>query len=203
MPKAREWTQRERDTVARLTAQGIGTREIARVLNTSPKTLRRHFGDMLKAARSGHRPVEWSQQQRDMVQAMTGFGLTQEQIAGLLKISKDQLVSGFREELDTGSALANARVASSLFQMATTGGVPSAAIFWLKSRAGWVEQFRVQHAGKVGHEHTGEIDVKHDVRQAVGQLDKSGREKLRDVLTQLGARSGLSDEGPSESDPLH
>ena len=39
---------------------------------------------------------------------------------------------------------ANAKVAQSLFQMATQGKNVAAAIFWMKARAGWREKIEVR-----------------------------------------------------------
>jgi AcrR family transcriptional regulator len=194
------WTNKERATVLRLTGQGIGTREIAKILGTSPKTLRRHFGDVLVSQRSGPKLIEWTEEQRDSVQAMSGFGLNHEQIATVMRVSVDQLEAYFSEELALGEPSANARVATSLFQMATQDRIPSAAIFWLKARAGW--QDRLSVSGKVEHEHSGEVEV-HDTRAAVAQLDAKGRAALRLVTTQLGAESALSDDGPEDGEALH
>jgi hypothetical protein len=49
--------------------------------------------------------------------------------------------------LDVGAIQANAAVAQSLFHMATRDKVPSAAIFWLKARAGWKETQVTERAG--------------------------------------------------------
>jgi hypothetical protein len=74
------------------------------------------------------------------VALLTGHGLTQPDIAKLISISDRTLRLYYRDELDTGATIANAKVAESLFLMATRDKVPSAAIFWLKVRAGWREQ---------------------------------------------------------------
>lgn len=58
-------------------------------------------------------------------------------------ISPVTLRKHFRQELDSGHAVATSKVAQSLFKNATTatetypGGIPVAQIFWMKSRAGW------------------------------------------------------------------
>ncbi len=50
----------------------------------------------------------------------------------------------FRAELDRGTVEANAKVAQSLFQMATQGKNVAAAIFWMKARAGWREKVEIK-----------------------------------------------------------
>jgi hypothetical protein len=57
----------------------------------------------------------------------------------MIGISVPTLEKYYREELDTGLDIANAKVAETLFEMATSGKVPSATYFWLKTRAKWRE----------------------------------------------------------------
>lgn len=79
---------------------------------------------------------------RQTAQSLAAFGLPHLEIAGELNISLETLLKHYRIELDRGLQRANARVAQSLFNRATNetdkGGV-TAAIFWLKCRAGWRE----------------------------------------------------------------
>ncbi len=79
---------------------------------------------------------------RAMVRKMSSFGIPQEEIAEVLEIDSKTLRKHYRKELNTAAAIANTEVAESLFNKATgdgPGSVP-AAIFWLKSRAGWREK---------------------------------------------------------------
>src|SRR5580704_12467723 len=74
------------------------------------------------------------------VRAMAALGIRQEEIALILGLrSPKTLRRHFREELDRAAPEANARVAQTLFQQATSGNNTTATIFWLKSRAGWHE----------------------------------------------------------------
>jgi hypothetical protein len=59
----------------------------------------------------------------------------------LIGIAPKTLRKHFRDELDTGHIQATARVAGNLYRFATSSGgeVVTAAIFWLKVRAGWRE----------------------------------------------------------------
>ena len=88
--------------------------------------------------------------QRRQVKAMAAYGVPQGDIATVLNIDAKTLRKHFWLELQTGSIEANAKVAQSLFQRATTekgsAGV-TAAIFWLKTRAGWREQ-QAEELGK-------------------------------------------------------
>jgi len=73
---------------------------------------------------------------------MTGFGIPQFEIAKVIGISDRTLREAFWEEIQTAQTVANARVAQSLFDVATKGTGKervTAAIFWLKCRANWKE----------------------------------------------------------------
>jgi hypothetical protein len=89
-----------------------------------------------------------SEQQRREVMALSGYGIAQHEIASMLDIDPKTLRRAFRRELDTGAIKANAAVAQALFTMATRDKVPSAAIFWLKCRAGWREAHDVNIGGQ-------------------------------------------------------
>ena len=94
-------------------------------------------------ARKPHEPTE---KDRKQVTVMAGIGLTQSQIAKVLNISDDTLRKYYSHELETSEALMNAQVAQNLFSIATskaTGCVP-AAIFWMKTRAGWRETIKAE-----------------------------------------------------------
>jgi hypothetical protein len=75
------------------------------------------------------------------VEAMAGYGLLAKDIAVVLDIDAWILERDYRKELKAGAIKANAKVAESLFRRATGEGREGvvAAIFWLKTRAGWRE----------------------------------------------------------------
>ena len=85
-------------------------------------------------------PVESTEDHRRLARAMAGFGLPHADIAVLLDISVATLLQYFQDDLDRGVAEGNAKVAQSLFHMATVEKSVAAAIFWLKARAGWSEK---------------------------------------------------------------
>lgn len=93
-----------------------------------------------------HKPTDATRKQ---VEAMCGYGVPQEDIARVLSISTPTLVKHYREEVDTGATKATAKVAESLFRKATGDGqgAVAAAIFWMKTRAGWRETTRIEHEG--------------------------------------------------------
>jgi hypothetical protein len=86
-------------------------------------------------SRKPHGPTDETKTQ---VKALAGFGVREDEIALYIGIDPKTLRKYYRNELDTGHIHANAAIARSLYSQATTGST-SAAIFWLKSRAGWRE----------------------------------------------------------------
>jgi hypothetical protein len=71
---------------------------------------------------------------------MAAYGTRQEEIARCVGLRSDKtLRRHFREELDRAAPEANAQVAQSLYQQATSGQNVAATIFWLKTRGGWRE----------------------------------------------------------------
>ena len=83
--------------------------------------------------------VEITDEQRNMIRQLSGFGITQDQICDMLDISRNTLTKYCSTELRQGKAQANAKVAASLFKQATEGSNITAIIFWLKCQAGWKE----------------------------------------------------------------
>jgi hypothetical protein len=78
--------------------------------------------------------------QRAQVKAMAGYGVPQFDIANVIGCSPPTLRVHFWQELETAAIVANAKVAQTLFRIATQGTgkeAVTAAIFWLKCRAGW------------------------------------------------------------------
>jgi hypothetical protein len=76
---------------------------------------------------------------------MCGYGIPEVDIARVLDIDPKTLRKHYRRELDTAFVHANARVAQSLFNQATSGNNVAAAIFWLKVRAGWRDRITVEN----------------------------------------------------------
>lgn len=82
-----------------------------------------------------------SPEMRDRVEALAAYGTPHKEIARLLRLDPEALRADFEEELATGRTKANSRVAEALYRTAIAGGREgvTAAIFWLKARAGWKE----------------------------------------------------------------
>jgi hypothetical protein len=100
-------------------------------------------------------------EQRRQVKALVGFGLSHEQICKVTynpetgaAIDKKTLYLHFPEELATGHITAVARVAESLFKIATEDPDSrtrmGACCFWLARRAGWKETVVSEHVGEDG-----------------------------------------------------
>jgi uncharacterized protein YjcR len=92
-----------------------------------------------------HIPTEES---KKVARTLSAVGITYEDIANKLDISSDTLVKYYKKELDAGRVDANASIGQTLFQQAKDGNT-SAAIFWLKTRAGWKETQVNEHSGSV------------------------------------------------------
>ena len=81
-----------------------------------------------------------SEEERRTVKALSGYGVPQEDIAIHMDMDPKTLRKHYRAELDRGTIEANAKVAQTLFTMATVDKNVAAAIFWMKARAGWREK---------------------------------------------------------------
>ena len=95
-----------------------------------------------------HKPTD---EQRKQVETLSGFGIPQVDIAREIGIHDETLRKHYRHELDSGVTKANSRVAQGLYKRAIEGS-DTAAIFWLKTRAGWKETTVTEHSGKIGIE---------------------------------------------------
>jgi hypothetical protein len=84
-----------------------------------------------------HSPTE---EERRTVKALSGYGVPQEDIAIHMDMDAKTLRKHYRRELDRGTIEANAKVAQTLFTMATVDKNVAAAIFWMKARGGWREK---------------------------------------------------------------
>lgn len=87
-------------------------------------------------AQKAHRPTDETRQQ---VEKMSACGITQMQIASVLDINDKTLRKHYSNELDNAKCRATVAVSQSLYERALGDGpgAVTAAIFWLKTRAGW------------------------------------------------------------------
>ena len=89
----------------------------------------------------GGRPVfEPTQDERQLVEALSGYGLRHCDICHLVRdgISEPTLAKHFATELARGRAKAFSHVGKSLFQLAKEGNI-QAAIWFSKTQMGWRE----------------------------------------------------------------
>ena len=106
------------------------------------------FGGAQEGA--GRPSFEPTAEQRRMVESMTGLGVPDYEVAKVMAISLPTLRKYFHEQLEVGHIKSNVQVAQTLFKVATDIDHPrhvTAAIFWLKARAGWREA-QVDEVGK-------------------------------------------------------
>jgi len=126
--------------------------------------------------RRAHEPTE---KDRKQVTLMAGIGLTHDQIAKVVGVSDETLRKYYDKELETAAAMMNAQVAQNLFSIATSkaSGCVPAAIFWMKTRAGWREVDRREHTGPDG----GPISLKYETID-VKKLDEEERGAFKAAL---------------------
>jgi predicted transcriptional regulator len=92
-----------------------------------------------------HIPTEDS---KKLVRNLAAMGTRYVDIAHKIDITDDTLRKHYKEELEGGRIDANAQIANTLFQQAKKGNM-TAAIFWLKTRAGWKETQVTELTGAV------------------------------------------------------
>jgi pantothenate kinase-related protein Tda10 len=115
-----------------------------------------------------------SDEQRRTVKAMAGFGVPHDGIAIMLEIDPKTLRKYFQSELDRGSVEATAKVAQSLFHMATVDKNVAAAIFWMKARAGWREKHELVLSAKIAGEMTDDELMEEIARARAARLTIDG-----------------------------
>ena len=110
---------------------------------------------------------------RGAVESMTAYGIPQDEIARSLGITANTLRKHYGEEIDTAATKANARVAQTLFKMATDinhKSCAASAMFWAKTRMGWRETTHVEMTGKDSGPIQHEATVSDDLRQALDAI---------------------------------
>lgn len=127
---------------------------------------------------------------RGKVEAYVACGTTEAEIAGILKIGLTTLKKHYARELQLGQALANAKVARGLFDLATNekhgpSARVQASVAWLKMRAGWRD--KSDEAPRVNVTGTNvTVDASVKVLQAnVRALDDATLTTLNEALARL------------------
>lgn len=128
---------------------------------------------MPNAKKRGGRPAfAATDEQRYSVNLMAGIGIPQEDIAAAIGITRVTLRKHFRSELDTGRVRTITKVADSLVRQALAGNM-TAAIFYLKTQAGWTETSRLEHAGRIDVQQLGKLSDS-ELEELAGELGLSG-----------------------------
>lgn len=140
-------TAEQRMGVEAMKAKGLSLGEISRILKMGKSYLTRNFVKELGPLKAGPHPkFEPTDEDRERVEKMAGYGLTQPQMASVIinprtekHIDRQTLQNEFPTELETGAVVANSAVAKSLHEKAIGKGSQSvtAAIWWTKVRMGW------------------------------------------------------------------
>src|SRR3954454_25105348 len=99
--------------------------------------------------RGGRPPREFTAEERNQAEVLSGIGLPHRQIAILIGCDEKTLRKHLGEELKRGDAKATAKIAQCLFSKAMSGDTAS-MIFWMKVRAGWSERVIQEHTGAGG-----------------------------------------------------
>jgi hypothetical protein len=107
---------------------------------------------------------------------MAGYGVPEIDLGRVVGIDPKTLRKHYREELSRGHVKANAKVAENLFRKATGEGREAviAAIFWLKTRAGWRETNVHEIGGSSGQ----------PVRMEVVWAGRAGKRRSRPAAIQ-------------------
>lgn len=95
---------------------------------------------MAERQKSGSgRPYLISAGDRELVRKLGAHGIPHTTIAKIVGVSPPLIYKYFSDEIEAAAGEANYQVAANLFARATsdTREAVTAAIFWLKSRAGW------------------------------------------------------------------
>jgi hypothetical protein len=124
-----------------------------------PKQPKTEKQNQIKGKNGGARPGAGrpafvpADHERQQVEALSGYGLPQEQIAVLIRggIALETLREHFAKELVSGKAKANGQIGKTLFQKAM-GGDTAAMIWWSKAQMRWAETQKHEHTGADGGE---------------------------------------------------
>lgn len=89
----------------------------------------------------GRKAWKPSSEDLKMVELMCIAGVTHQQISEVMKVDFKTLKKNCSEILAIAKPKANSKIAGALFNNAMKGNV-TAQIFWLKTRAGWKEEYQ-------------------------------------------------------------
>jgi predicted transcriptional regulator len=112
----------------------------------------------------GRPPFKITKEVLTKVETLASRGLTQQQIADALGIhvgtlcEKKNQFNEFNEAIKSGQAKGISTVANQLFENAKNGD-NTAAIFYLKNRAGWADKVEQEITGKDGKDFNVKIEI--------------------------------------------
>jgi len=134
--------------------------------------------------RRTHRPDPASRRQ---VEALAGYGVPEVEIGDVIGVDPKTLRKHYRKELRQGHTKANAKVAENLYRRATGEGREAviAAIFWLKTRAGWRESISHELSGRDGAPIEVEDHSPRDMAKAILSILSRGAPAERPLPRQL------------------
>ncbi len=135
-----QWTEREDQMVSALAKDKFSVAEVASAVRCDRATLLHRYPVEMFTPQpiGGQSKLKFTPQQIEMMQTMARNGVAFEQVAQVMGCNPQTLINRFGALLRDAVVHANSEVASALFSQAQLGNTP-AAIFWLKSRAGWKE----------------------------------------------------------------
>lgn len=110
----------------------------------------------------------FTERELSQIETMAGLGLKAQDIAHVLGMSRANLYARLKEDgkldaIKRGRKTGIAKVSQTLFQMATSGKVPAATFFYLKTIGGLRERDRVELTGKDG----GAIETKGEIKLTI------------------------------------
>jgi hypothetical protein len=111
-----------------------------------------------------------TEDQRRTVKALSGYGVPQDGIAIHIGVDPKTLRKYFRDELDRGSVEATAKVAQTLFHLATVERNVPSVIFWMKARAGWREKHEIEFSARTARE-AADADLMRIIEHSGGLFD--------------------------------
>ena len=80
---------------------------------------------------------EYNPKLAENIQVASACGLSPRAIAKEFSISEEHLLHLYKEDLDHGLEIANAKVAKTFYDLASSGEHPTLTARWMELRAGW------------------------------------------------------------------
>jgi len=156
---------------------------------------------------AGRKPFVPTDEDRELVEKYAGLGLSQDQIAALIRdgVAKNVLFEYFSKELELGKAKAHAKIGGRLFQKAMDGDTAS-LIWWTKTQMRWAEtqkheivQTTISINGALESAKTRVLnaDIIDVVPKEPGQLEGSAPKALEAPEAKKPSGEGLGREGGS------